>query len=582
MAASYASTGIRGLNQTVLAPARSSVAKSTRSLQASPVSFASSPKPATVNRALSASKGFLTARNKGQYILHAVRADAPSDSVDAAALRLIAEVTKQVDEALVVAVQESAEAAQQSRPVSDSTLRKQVQQAIGQLSRGLLERDTEVRLLLLAALAGEHLLLLGPPGTAKSELSRRLNKLVGGTYFERLLTRFSVPEELFGPLSMRGLENDQYVRQVDGYLPTAEVAFVDEIFKANSAILNALLTLLNERLFDNGNQRLPVPLLTVVGASNELPESEELDALYDRFLIRRTVSQVSNNQLHKLARLAAGRGASLDSEAAHQVSALTIDEFRDTAGAAYEAVDVPDGVIDILTNLRNYLQDKCEPPIYVSDRRFMKAVQLLQVVAHGDGREEVTEYDCLLLEHVFGNRPDDSHKVRAHVLETIASDPGLQQAELVFLGLFGRACRLLGAAGAQGGSAEEVPEAVQEAATLATLLRARHAALAAALDGGFPELKSSIWQSEDSVRSAVQALTPQMTENKKKAEELLREALVLQTCLERGLVSIRAGQSSQFAGSLLERLLPKRFKQYERGIAGAAAAPGAPAAGSAK
>jgi MoxR-like ATPase len=92
-----------------------------------------------------------------------------------------------------------------------------------------------------------------------------------------------------------GLENDRYVRKTDGYLPTAEVAFVDEIFKANSAILNALLTLLNERLFDNGNQRLPVPLLCLVGASNELPESEELDALYDRFLIRRTVAQVSED-----------------------------------------------------------------------------------------------------------------------------------------------------------------------------------------------------------------------------------------------------------------------------------------------
>ena len=89
-----------------------------------------------------------------------------------------------------------------------------------------------------------------------------------------------------------GLENDLYVRQTEGYLPTSEVSFVDEIFKANSAILNSLLTLLNERLFDNGNQRLPAPLLCLVGASNELPESEELDALYDRFLIRRSVSQV--------------------------------------------------------------------------------------------------------------------------------------------------------------------------------------------------------------------------------------------------------------------------------------------------
>ena len=129
--------------------------------------------------------------------------------------------------------------------------------------------------MLLAALCSEHLLLLGPPGTAKSELSRRLSSLTGGEYFERLLTRFSVPEELFGPLSIKGLERDEYNRKTEGYLPTAEVAFVDEIFKANSAILNALLTLLNERLFDNGTDRLPVPLLCLVGASNELPESEE-------------------------------------------------------------------------------------------------------------------------------------------------------------------------------------------------------------------------------------------------------------------------------------------------------------------
>eukprot|EP00983_Pelagomonas_calceolata_P079815 1154873-Pelagomonas_calceolata.AAC.8 len=194
-------------------------------------------------------------------------------------------------------------------------------------------------------MSGEHILLIGPPGTAKSEVGRRMNKLISGTFFERLLTRFSVPEhlelkrrfrglrltklrqnfirkatgilcymllatshtrththapavptlpqELFGPLSMRALEEDRYVRQTRGYLPEAEVAFIDEIFKANSAILNTLLTIINERQFDNGSTRERVPLLTVVGASNELPESEELDALYDRFLVRRQVHQVS-------------------------------------------------------------------------------------------------------------------------------------------------------------------------------------------------------------------------------------------------------------------------------------------------
>eukprot|EP01026_Neomeris_dumetosa_P047706 TRINITY_DN4104_c0_g2_i2.p2 TRINITY_DN4104_c0_g2~~TRINITY_DN4104_c0_g2_i2.p2 ORF type:complete len:318 (-),score=43.90 TRINITY_DN4104_c0_g2_i2:51-1004(-) len=179
-------------------------------------------------------------------------------------------------------------------------LRDRIKRAIGVMTYGLVERDQEVRLLLLAALSGEHALFIGPPGTAKSELGRRLSKLCDGTYFERLLTRFSVPEELFGPLSMRALEEDKYIRQTKGYLPQANVAFVDEIFKANSAILNTLLTLLNERLFDNGQTREKVPLVCLVGASNELPESEELDALYDRFLIRRKVQQVSAGGLQNL------------------------------------------------------------------------------------------------------------------------------------------------------------------------------------------------------------------------------------------------------------------------------------------
>ena len=420
----------------------------------------------------------------------AVRADQATETADTATIQLISDITRQVDEQHAAILARNAwNPADFSKP--DSDLRRRVLVSIIDLQKGLLERETEVRLLLLAALCGEHLLLLGPPGTAKSELSRRLSALTGGRYFERLLTRFSVPEELFGPLSMQGLENDEYVRKIDGYLPTAEVAFIDEIFKANSAILNALLTLLNERLFDNGSKRFPVPLLCLVGASNELPESEELDALYDRFLIRRQVAQVSSGGLGTLARLAAGAlgegdAALLSSDADNsivgEVPDLTLDDFRSTAEAAYKAIDVPDEAIDILTDLRNYLQDKCEPPIYVSDRRFMKCVKMLQVAAYADGRSAVNEIDCLLLEFVLGQRPDDAHKVRARVLEVIASDPGLQQAELVFLGLFGRACRVLEERSAGG---VDIEEALQEATSLVELMELRQGGVGSAIGWRF-------------------------------------------------------------------------------------------------
>lgn len=496
-----------------------------------------------------------------QWPLQAVRADQTTETADQAMIQLISDISRHIEDQHAATLQRNAyDPSDASSP--DSDLRRRTMSSILDLQRGLLERETEVRLLILAALCGEHLLLLGPPGTAKSELSRRLSAATGGKYFERLLTRFSVPEELFGPLSMKGLENDEYVRKTDGYLPTAEVAFIDEIFKANSAILNALLTLLNERLFDNGSERYAVPLLCLVGASNELPESEELDALYDRFLIRRQVAQVSAAGLGTLARLAAGAlgendAALLSSDSSNDAAGgpeLSMDDFRSTANAAYKAIDVPDSVIDILTDLRNYLQDKCEPPVYVSDRRFMKAIKMLQVAAYADGRTAANEVDCLLLEFVLGQRPEDSHKVRSRVLEVIASDPGLQQAELVFLGLFGRSCRVL-----EGGAANEteIVEAAREAADLVELLDMRQAGLAATLDGNFPELRSTVWLSEAGAAAAAQALAPQMVENRKRVEDLLKEAMVLKEALERRVAAVT-----------LERLLPRRFKQYQKGISG--------------
>ncbi|MEN8219667.1 MAG: AAA family ATPase [Pseudomonadota bacterium] len=266
------------------------------------------------------------------------------------------------------------------------------------LSQNLIERDTPIRLTLLAALSGEHLLLLGPPGTAKSELARRLKQAFkGGNYFERLLTRFSVPEELFGPLSIKALEEDRYERLTSRYLPTATVAFIDEIFKANSAILNSLLTLLNEREFDNGVNRDKTPLSCVVGASNELPEGEELDALYDRFLLRYQVMPVSQESFAQLLRLKGNPKPKPDLELR-----LTVEELHKIQEYA-ESVNIPNDVMVLLQELRNFLS---EQQIYVSDRRWRKVVKLLQVAAYTNDNNDVSIWDCWLLQHCLWATPE--------------------------------------------------------------------------------------------------------------------------------------------------------------------------------
>ena len=276
-----------------------------------------------------------------------------------------------------------------------------------------------MRLALLAALAGEHLLLVGPPGTAKSLVARRLHRaFMDAVYFERLLTRFSVPEELFGPLSIKGLEQDRYERLTASYLPTASIAFLDEIFKANSAILNALLTLLNERKFDNGADRVSTPLVAVVGASNELPESGELDALFDRFLLRLHVGPVSREAFPSLLRLRNDVEPEIDKELQ-----LTMDDIHEIRDIADKLVAVPDDVTNLLCDLREECQAK---DITVSDRRWRKIVKLLKTSAWTNEREAVSIWDCWLLQHCLWSKAEDReeiHKWYAARVGAVAEKP---------------------------------------------------------------------------------------------------------------------------------------------------------------
>ncbi len=268
--------------------------------------------------------------------------------------------------------------------------RTSLKASIEALEHGLVERCQTVRLCFLSALAGEHVLLIGPPGTAKSELARRLHTAFrDASYFERLLTRFSVPEEIFGPLSIKALEDDRYERHTAGFLPEASIAFIDEVFKANSAILNALLTLLNERQFDNGAGRQNCPLISVIGATNDVPEDEVADAFFDRFLVRLTVAPVSAAGFGDLLRAGPHGGWAPPPPASGlgegDLLALTNDALT---------VEVPAAIVEVLGELRHYLAAE---HLYVSDRRWVKIVWLLRVAAASEGRAAVALWDLLLL-----------------------------------------------------------------------------------------------------------------------------------------------------------------------------------------
>lgn len=296
--------------------------------------------------------------------------------------------------------------------------------ALARLGQGLVARDEQVRCVLLAALCGEHVLLLGPPGTAKSEVARRLRGLVGGRWFERLLTRFTVPEELFGPLSLAALDEGRWCREVDGYLPTATVAFLDEVFKANSSILNALLTLLNERAFDQGPQRIAVPLWTLVAASNEMPTDAALQAFLDRFLFRCTVSPVPVEAFAALLASADSPAGELADDAA--LSPGSLAAFAAAAGS----VAVPDEVVGLLAGVRDRL---AEWSIDVSDRRWVRTVRVLRIVAASHGRARVEPVDLGVLRWLFATDRAQTERIDAWFADLLGGDRALECTRLARL-----------------------------------------------------------------------------------------------------------------------------------------------------
>ena len=288
------------------------------------------------------------------------------------------------------------------------TLQIQIDRLIADLSDHYAERNTEIRLGVLAVLTRQHFLQIGPPGTAKSMLARDLSAAIGGRYFWALMNRHMTPDQLFGPPDLKAIKEEGRLYYVsDGMLQEAHMFFADEIFKCSSATLNDLLTIVNERLFKNGDQTVKVPLISVFGASNEMPsaDSEELGAFWDRFLIRKFVLPIRDpSNFVKMLRM----------EHRTQPVVLSLDELN-RAEEEIDDIDVPISFLEHFVNLRNNLSFQ---GIEVSDRRWRQSLHLCKAHAWLQQREGVIETDLSILQHVLWNTPQEIKTTLRTILAT--------------------------------------------------------------------------------------------------------------------------------------------------------------------
>ena len=287
------------------------------------------------------------------------------------------------------------------------------QELARQMGAQFLDKQEIIRLMTVSAIAGEHMVIVGPPGTAKSAMIDMFAKLIDARFFEYLLTRFTEPNELFGPVDIAAFREGRYTRRLENMLPTAEIVFLDEIFKSNSAILNSLLHVINERKFQNGPEVVQVPLISLYAASNEVPNDDNLAAMFDRFLVRVLSDNLDSYHFHELMK----KGVSLELRKMTGRSFLAPGDAPGRQGGELRPVISARELRQIQQNFDKFMafpeefltkykglvfQIRSEG-ISVSDRRAVKLLKLFAASAVFDGRTRVHDGDFFILRHIWNN-----------------------------------------------------------------------------------------------------------------------------------------------------------------------------------
>lgn len=312
------------------------------------------------------------------------------------------------------------------------SIKKQIEELLKYIGEGVYEKEHILSLSLLCCVAGESIFLLGPPGTAKSMVARRLKEVFAdASAFEYLMSRFSTPDEIFGPVSVSKLKDeDVYERCVEGYLPTATIVFLDEIWKAGPAIQNALLTVINERVYRNGREVIRLPMKMLIAASNELPaEDEGLEALWDRFLVRAVSNCIENERTFYRMLL-----QKEEVEVMVPKTLLITEKQYCNWQQEVKSVEIGDGILRTITQVRKRMAKAATEEeahafdYYISDRRWRKIARLLQMSALLNDRSKVEYSDLLLLRHMLWNNTEVIERVWQVVNEALFADieAGLQ------------------------------------------------------------------------------------------------------------------------------------------------------------